>query len=33
METVSVCTFKSLSVCNIYIHEQSFKQKKLLFKV
>ena len=30
METVSVSTSKSLSVCNIYIHEQSFRQKKLI---
>jgi len=29
METVSVSTSKSLSVCNIYIHEQSFRQKKI----
>jgi len=27
METVSVSASKSLSVCNIYIHEQSFRQK------
>jgi len=27
METVSVSTFKSHSVCNIYIHWQSFRQK------
>ncbi len=33
METVSMSTSKSLSVCNIYIHEQSFRQKKLIFKV
>jgi len=28
METVSVITSKSLSVCNIYIHRQFFRQKK-----
>jgi len=28
METISVSTSKSLSVCNIYIHEQFFRQKK-----
>ena len=27
METASVCTSQSLSVCDIYIHRQSFKQK------
>jgi len=27
METVSVSASKSLSACNIYIHEQSFRQK------
>jgi len=27
METVSVSTSKSLSVCNIYIHVKSFRQK------
>lgn len=27
METASMCNSQSLSVCNIYIHEQSFKQK------
>jgi len=33
METVSVSTFKSLAVYKIYIHDQSFRQKKLIFKV
>jgi len=28
MKTDSVSTFKSLSVCNIYIHGHSFRQKK-----
>ncbi len=28
MEIASMCTSQSLSVCNIYIHRQSFKQKK-----
>ena len=27
METTSMCSSKSLSVCNIYIHKQSFKEK------
>jgi len=32
METVSVSTSISNSVCNIYIHDQSFRQKLLIFK-
>jgi len=32
METGSVSTSKSNSVCNIYIHEQAFRQKLLIFK-
>ena len=32
METVSVSTSISNSVCNIYIHEQPFRQKLLIFK-
>ncbi len=32
METVSVNASISSSVCNIYIHEQRFRQKLLIFK-
>ncbi len=32
METVSVSTSISNSVCNIYIHGQPFRQKLLIFK-
>ena len=32
METVSVSTSISNSVCNIYIHEQRFRQNLLIFK-
>ncbi len=32
METVSMSTSISNSVYNIYIHEQAFRQKLLIFK-